>query len=390
MFTARWPHELKVGVDRPLRGTYPTLAEFLASHGYATAGFVANTYFCNSWYGLGRGFAHYEDYYESNVIVSPAEALRCAALGRWLIRQFGPACNVRPEATHAAKNADRVNRDFLAWIAARPDRPFFAFLNYMDAHDPYITPAGFDRHFGLKPESAADREMLRNWDQLRKAGVSQRDVTLVSDAYDDCLAYLDQELGRLFDRLERDGVLHNTLVILTADHGEEIGEHGLYGHGKSLYRREVQVPLLVFGPRDIPRGRIVEEPVSLRDIPATVVERLGLLGDSPFPGCSLAHRWEGEPAKASGAGSVVLSEVAVKSKVSRSAARAPALRGPMASLIRDGKVYIRDALGREELYDLAADPGEERNLAGDATAREVLDDCRLSLKQLVPDATVRR
>ena len=81
LFTGRWPHELNVSGDRPLDGTFPTLAEFLAKHGYATAGFVGNTYFCNSWYGLNRGFFHYEDYYEQNIIISPGEALRCYGAG---------------------------------------------------------------------------------------------------------------------------------------------------------------------------------------------------------------------------------------------------------------------------------------------------------------------
>ena len=79
LFTGRWPHELSVNGDRPLDATYPTFAEFLAKHGYATAGFVGNTYFCNSWFGLARGFVHYEDYFEQSIIVSPGEAMRSTA-----------------------------------------------------------------------------------------------------------------------------------------------------------------------------------------------------------------------------------------------------------------------------------------------------------------------
>ena len=68
MLTGRWPHELSVTVDRPLDTAFPTMAEFLAKQGYVTAGFVGNTFYCNSWYGLDRGFSHYEDFYDNRVV----------------------------------------------------------------------------------------------------------------------------------------------------------------------------------------------------------------------------------------------------------------------------------------------------------------------------------
>jgi arylsulfatase A-like enzyme len=388
LFTGRWPHELRVGGDRPLDATYPTLAQSLAGHGYATAGFVGNTYFCNSWYGLGRGFAHYEDYYEQNIIVSPDEAFRCTALGRWLIRTVGTAYNARPETVNTPKDAERVNHDFLRWLSANRGRPFFAFLNYIDAHDPYITPPGFDRHFGLKPESAADVEIIRNWHHRHATTSSERNLTLVSDAYDDCLASLDENLGRLFDDLERRGILRDTLVIVTADHGEQLGDHGLQGHGKSLYRGEVHVPLVLVGPAGIgiPEGRSIAGPASLRDVAATVMERLGLAASSPFPGRTLAHFWEpGSQAGAVGRDEPILSEVSIKEKPSKHPAKnlPPASLGPMTSLLSEGKVYIRDAYGREELYDVAADPDESRNLAGSPEARPSLLRHRLTLDGLV-------
>jgi arylsulfatase A-like enzyme len=392
LFTGRWPHELEVGVDRPLDATYPTLAEFLSSHGYATAGFVGNTYFCNSWYGLARGFGHYEDYYEQNVIVSPGEALRCTALGRWLIRLAGTAYNVRPETANTPKDAARVNHDFLVWLdSPRHGRPFFAFLNYIDAHDPYLTPAGFDRHFGLKPETPADVETIRSWHHVRKPKeIAERDKTLIRDAYDDCLAALDEQLGNLFAALEHKGVLDDTLVIITADHGEELGEHGLYGHGKSLYSPELHVPLLIFGPQGVgvPAGRVIDVPVSLRDVAATVVDRLGLAAHTTLPGVSLARHWEF--AESAPPASPVLSEVSLRKKASRRAKRVPAMRGSMASLVLDGNVYIRDALGGEEMYDLAGDRTEAFNLAGAAASRPMLERCRDALERLLPPAPAGR
>ena len=79
-------------------------------------------------------------------------------------------------------------------------------------------------------------------------------------------------------------------MIITSDHGESFGDHGFFGHGNSLYLDEIAVPLVILSP-DAPAGRVVAEPVSLRDLPATVVDLLGLSAGSPFPGHSLAAYW---------------------------------------------------------------------------------------------------
>lgn len=101
MFTGRWPHELSARLDQPLDGTFPTLAEFLRDRGYATAGFAANTFFCNAWYGLGRGFSHYED-----VAVTPLEVMRSTTLGRRLAQQLATAPHDRPTARFAQRCGD--------------------------------------------------------------------------------------------------------------------------------------------------------------------------------------------------------------------------------------------------------------------------------------------
>lgn len=400
LFTGRWPLELGVGDEQPLDRRYPTLAEYLAGHGYATAGFIANTYFCNSWYGLARGFAHYEDYYEENVMVSPAEALRCTGLGRWLLRQLGTAYNIRSDNAVTQKTAERINHDFLRWLDRNPGRRFFTFLNYMDAHDPYVPPASFGRHFGRVPETPEDHETLHTWSKFIRAHAAApkgerpaRDVELIRDAYDDCLAYLDEQLGRLFEELDRRGLMDETLVILTSDHGEELGEHGLYGHGVSLYRPELRVPLLMVGPSGVPAGRTLSEPVSLRDVPATVVERLGLTQGSPFPGRTLARAWDPAAFVSPTADDAILSTIEIVAKRRKKLVipgRAPAYCGPMASVVIDGQVYIRDAYDREELYDLASDPGETENLAGSAGAGSHLERGRAEVTRLVPDSPVRR
>ena len=115
---------------------------------------------------------------------------------------------------------------------------------------------------------------------------------LARDAYDNCLAYLDEQLGELFDELQRRGELDRTWVIVTSDHGEGLGEHDLFDHGESLYRTEISVPLLIVAPTRSRSQGVVSEVVSLRNLPATIVELVGLEASSSFPGPSLANLWQ--------------------------------------------------------------------------------------------------
>ena len=372
MFTGRWPSELFEHPEQKLDSSVPTLAEYLGRNGYATGGFVANTFYCNAGFGLGRGFDHYEDFYDV-FDSSPGEILRHSVLGERLVELVVDEVAMRPDGR---KDADRINADFLSWHSKRLGRPFFAFLNYFDAHAPYIAPAAADRHFGPWPRTPADQEILASWQKLKATPSDPRELELARDAYDECIAYIDGALGRLLDELEKRGELQDTLVIITSDHGEQIGEHELVGHGRSLYREELHVPLLVVKPGRVPSGKVVAEPVSLRDLPSTVVDLLGLSDQAPFPGRSLASLWVDPTGTRSRGPGEVRSEVALREKVSTNKDRPPALRGPMVSIVSEGMTYIRNADGSEELYRLADDPGEARNLATTEAARPVLERLR--------------
>ena len=365
MFTGRWPHELSVDGERPLDRAEPTLAEALAARGYATAGFVANTHYCNARFGLDRGFARYDDYVE-NRQVNALEIARSAELGRRLLGLLAEIGLAPPLGDALRKDAARINAELLGWLDDRPaDRPFFAFLNYYDAHDPYIAPPWAPRRFGLVPETAADHELLAGWLKLSKWTIPDREIALARDAYDDCIAALDSQLGRLVAELDRRGLLDETLIVVTADHGESWGEHQLYGHWRSLYRPEVHVPLVVVGP-GVPADRAVDAPVSLRDLPATILDLAADADASPLPGRSLATAWADGPAEAPGP---VYSEMTYRAGGDRG--KLLASLGPTRSIIDDGKVYIQGAFGREELYDLA-DLDEARNLAATTAARPLL------------------
>ena len=190
-------------------------------------------------------------------------------------------------------SAQAINLKFVDWLARRrePGRPFFAFLNYFDAHSPYVPPTIAEHRFGLRPQSVADAKVLDGWRDVNKLELSPYYRILARDAYDNCLAYLDGQLGELFEELQRRGELDRTLVIVTSDHGEGFGEHDLFDHGESLYRTEISVPLLIVAPASSRSQGVVSETVSLRNLPATIVELVGLEANSSFPGPSLANLW---------------------------------------------------------------------------------------------------
>jgi arylsulfatase A-like enzyme len=370
MFTGRWANELSVGWNKPLDATSPTLAEFLGGLGYDTAGFVANSTYCSYETGLDRGFARYDDY-----DVTPRAILLCSAL----VQRTLNSINTHPRLARwldgggssapFRKSAARINGDFLEWESrrGREGRPFFAFLNYYDAHHPYLTPEPWEGGPpGRRPESAADFGLLRSWWGLDKRRLDDRQVELARDSYESCIAYLDGQLGRLFDELDRRGLLRDTILVVTADHGEHLGEQRLYGHGVSLYRTELHVPLIVLGPDGlVPKGQVVRAPVSLRDLAATVVDRSGVAPEtSPFPGRSLARAWSRNPVPVpDAAGELIRSELEAPPEDDPNRGESPARRGSMTSLVRGGLHYIRNGDGREELYDLDSDSGEEHDLA---------------------------
>ncbi len=371
MFTGRLPSEMSARVDRPLDSTYPTLAEFLADRGYATAAFVANTYYCNSQFGLDRGFSRYEDH-PQNREVSPEECFRASGLGRHLIN-IGEGLGFEfPGSAQPRKDAAQINEDLLEWLGDETiaRRPFFAFLNYFDAHSPYLLPAGVDRRLGETP-TPADHKVIWDWEKLLKSELPQRNIDVTRDAYDDCIAYLDSQIGLLIDELDRRGILENTTVIVTSDHGESWGEHQFFGHGRSLYRPEVHVPLLIIEAQNkATAGKLVSEPASLSDLAATVVDLVGESDESPFPGQTLARFWSSEPNDAQG--DPPRSESMVRDHKVQVEGPIPALQGPMYSLVAEGRVYIQNSDGREELYDVISDPAEERNLAAQPGTREQL------------------
>lgn len=280
LFTGKYPsrHGAWVGGDfpigRPLRASERTVAERLDAAGWARFASVANGYFLNSAYGLSRGFQVFD--------VPASDRLelrwRLGALVRLLSNRVVPVH--RPAREVNAVLARGLER------AHRAGRPFFAFANYMEAHDPYAPDEAFVGRFpGYDPALPARVGPFIGAEGARRVFDPRERRHLVS-LYDSAIATLDRELGRLFDRMRALGVYDGALIVVMADHGEMLGEHGIFGHGAGLVDEVLRIPLIVKFPFQA-AGRRVVAPVSQVDVLPTVLEAAGLPPDPSLDGLSL-------------------------------------------------------------------------------------------------------
>jgi arylsulfatase A-like enzyme len=190
--------------------------------------------------------------------------------------------------------------------------------------------------------------------------IPPRKFAVMSDLYDAEIAALDDAVGALLDGLKSHGLLDKTIVVVCADHGENIGEHGMLGHFQSLHRTILRVPLLVRFPGKFDGGRRVDDLVRLEDVPPTLLELCGLRVPADFDGKSLTRDLPGRVARANQG-----SQAGTIPKI------LTFFPGVDASLfersfesVYDGRLHlIQNSAGGEELYDVADDPAETKNLA---------------------------
>jgi len=276
---------------------HPLLAEVFREHGYSTAGFFSGP-FLEPHFGFDRGFERYEACYgdrlkESSERTAALREARDAARGRGDAQGFVKAYEAHEEAKQEL--AERGRRDVssarvtdaaVAELerAARSERPFFVFAHYFDVHADYVPPAQHDL-FDVDYEGAIDsRHVPDEGGAARPHGAagppsswgSKRDLEHLVGLYEGELRWTDAEVGRLLARLDELGLTEDTLVVVTADHGEEFFEHGILGHRSTLYEEVVRVPLMLRLPGVLPAGERVHGLVSTIDVAATVLELAGL------------------------------------------------------------------------------------------------------------------
>lgn len=353
LFTGLWAHQTQASWETPLEPGPATLAEVLAAAGYRTGAFSANHILVTWEHGVLRGFAHAEDY-----VVSSGEIARSSGLIKWLLTSDRVRRLIGWYDIPGRRRAADIGSSFLAWLADGDSRrPFFAFLNMYDAHDPYLPPSPWDTLFGFR--GASELRRVRSEALAYRGDLTPGEIQRQHDQYDGGIAEMDHELDVMLRELTRRGLLANTIVIVCGDHGEAFGEHRSYAHGNDVYPEEIGVPLVMTLPGHIPAGLRIGRPASLRDVPATILDVLGLGSTSRLPGASLASLWRDSAATRN---DTVLVEV---DRIPRGGkAWVPVRRGNVRSLIAWPWQII--TTGAEvELYDLAADSLAHRSLGRD-------------------------
>jgi arylsulfatase A-like enzyme len=369
MFTGLLPHQHGADWWIPLPPGPRTLAQVLRSRSYDTAGFVANFDYCQKGWGIGRGFEAYDDDSQSlrrnlagtlvgTALIQPAYQYFCRF--DYLERQ----------------DAREMNQEVFRWLQSRPRRPYFLFVNYFDTHVPYLTQPPYDHRFG----KISNQLVHKLFDDLQgpdpPTGLTPADRAALITGYDNCLAFLDAQVGRLMDTLRNSPEGKNTIIIITSDHGEEFGEQGYYSHGHNLYREVLHVPLIIAGP-GIPHGVRVQSLVRTRDLFSTVLD-LAAGGKTPFSRDSLARFWNPNFIPRPFDNFVVSELIPIFNESGEKA---------MISLTTPEWQYIYDSDGRQELYRWTTDPLDQTNLAESSGAQTALQRLQQRLIQVVADSS---
>lgn len=253
--------------------------------------------------------------------------------------------------------AEEVNLPFLAWVDRNPHRRFFAWLHYMETHDPYEPALGTRPPDPpeLNPEVRAG--LVRNLAEAIRKGkrppLSDAELRYLRALYDGAITAWDSALDRLLAGLQARGILEHTIVIVTADHGEEFQEHGLLGHRKQLYDESIHVPLVIAGPGIAP-GRRADQVQGI-DLFPTVAARLGVQPPSGLPGRDVLAAGTPSDRRA-------WSETRYGAGADGQDVELDSLRTPQRKLIW---TPTTDA---HRLYDLSTDPGERTDRWGDDSA----------------------
>jgi arylsulfatase A-like enzyme len=373
LLTGRYPHQHGVQwiTRRPFYdGRYTTLPQALQTRGYRTAAFSANRFWFTREQRLGQGFTRFEDNFHS---------LGDMAVRTVYGRKFEELVLRRLLEDYPwRKQASDINRSVLDWLQRDSDQPFFAFLNYFDVHDPYFPPQPYRSKFSPLEEPGG---ILNSYQNRYNPEMTPQEIQQEMDAYDGAIAYVDAHIAQLLREMEGLGLGDNLLVIITSDHGEAFGEHGTFIHANSVYREEIQVPLVLWQPGEIPAGVRVSQPVSNAALHATILELIGAEEQNAFPIQSLTPLWENP--EAPGERPFPLAEMEHWPWME---GVSPSSHGGMRSLISPEHHYIEHETLGSELYDWRQDPKETHDLADSQDGQAVIG----WFKGLLREALARR
>jgi arylsulfatase A-like enzyme len=306
--------------ERYLASSEQTLALLFSRAGFRTAA-VVNSHNLGPEFGLDRGFQQYR-YVEERV-------------------------DRREPSTE-------ITDQGMEWLEAAGDSPVFLFLHYYDVHSDYASLPEYESRF-LRPYGGAADGTTEQLIAHRegKMSLAEADAPNLIDRYDAGIRQMDAELGRLLDFLSARDWNDETLLVVTSDHGEEFFEHGGVLHGQTQYQEVLRVPLLVRGP-GVPKKVRIATPVSLVDLLPTLLDTAGVAVPDGLDGVSLRPLWAED-------------RKAVEYRYLFSEADHNNVEHDITRSVRYRELkLVYNRLSREhQLYDLATDPGERRDVSRD-------------------------
>jgi len=339
IMTSLYPatHGIKANFH-PVDDSFITLAEILKKNSYENMAIVSA--FClNSKRGLNQGFDIYLD----------------------------------------TLNSDRAQRkggevtDLASVLIERLKRPLFAWLHYFDPHSDYRPPRDYqDLYKEITPKQAKELNKLRTKIVVKGGKPNEAELEKLIALYDGEIRYVDDQIGKLLDLLKRLNLMRNTIIVITADHGEGFEHDYFFDHGDRLYEEQLRVPLIIWGPEKvIPKGKIVYDTVRLIDIMPTLLDLLDIKDDDyNFQGTTLLPAIKGDKAL----DLKVYSELVFREKFPQAKSNMVSLRKRNWKLIVETDDKKNIITGPEELYDIAKDPSEESNQA--QVSRDILSELR--------------
>ncbi|MBI4789233.1 MAG: sulfatase [Chloroflexi bacterium] len=363
-----------------LSRSFPTLAEALNENGYATIGFNNNSWVSQDETNIARGFSQW--------VMIPRP------MGRNV--QAGPEDEYIVE-TNVDSGASSTIDAIMQWFDHERDasKPFFMFVNCIEPHLRVWAPEPFRSRFLLSGVSQAQARRVNQDEYAERLGtvpdradghMTQADWDILKSLYDGETAYLDSRMGIVFDFLRARGILDETLLIITADHGDLLERRGLMGHHLALFDDLIHTPLIVRKPGLIPQSARFSGFVQICDWFPTFLDLLDIRSDKlagEIHGVSMAPTWRGEPTR-----DFALAEYQKGVQVVERALRIAPLDWDYRPWLRRIKTiragqfkYHWYSDGADLLFDVSADPGERHNLI--AERPEIATELRKKIESLL-------
>ena len=328
----------------------PFLAKKFEAEGYTTVAYHSNPHLGENR-NYDAGFSTFNDSAEGSDAIarlkdSIEQRLDPDSTVYSLLRRLWHYYTLITDSSAYAK-APTITENSLNWLDETWDSgsPFFMWLHYMDAHYPFTPPDQFFEELGYSPLSKSRIAELNGKMQESSGDLTDEDVDDLLKLYDGEIRFTDHYIGELLDYLEQQDILDETIVIITADHGEAFGEHGRFGHHPYLYDELLRVPLIVYAPGYEPRS--IDQQVSLLDIGPSLYDMLKLNIPEAMQGTSFKPLLRGEE---------IDEEVAIATGMDGQT---------LACRKSNWKCFWKVEEGEVELYDLRSDPNELNDVSTD-------------------------